>query len=81
MKSIEHVNCFLFLERQEELSTYLLGAVGNLFLNAMIIALPVMGTLILIHITMELLTKTIVFVYRRRNGNDKEVAISNIVQI
>ena len=57
MKSIEHVNCFLFLERQEELSTYLLGAVGNLFLNAMIIALPVMGTLILIHITMGLLTK------------------------
>ena len=45
MKSIEHVNCFLFLERQEELSTYLLGAVGNLFLNAMIIALPVMGTM------------------------------------
>ena len=57
MKSIEHVNCFMFLERQEELSRYLLGAVGNLFLNAMIIALPVMGTLILIHITMGLLTK------------------------
>lgn len=57
MKSMENVNCLLFLQRQNALSDYLLHAVGNLFLNAMIISLPVMGTLILIHITMGLLTK------------------------
>ncbi len=57
MKSIENVNCFLFLQRQSVLSDYLLHAVGNLFLNAMIISLPIMGTLILIHVTMGLLTK------------------------
>ncbi len=57
MKSIETVNCFAFLKNQEPVANYLLHAVGNLFVNAMIIALPVMGTLILIHITMGLLTK------------------------
>ncbi len=46
MKSIETVNCFAFLKNQEVLSNYLLNAVGSLFLNAMVIALPVMGTLI-----------------------------------
>ena len=57
MKSIENVNCLLFLKKQQELSSFLMGSIGSLFLNAMIIALPVMGTLILIHITMGLLTK------------------------
>ncbi len=57
MKSIENVNCLLFLQRQEVLSNYLLHAVGTLFLNAIVISLPVMGTLILIHVTMGLLTK------------------------
>lgn len=57
MKSMESVNCLLFLQRETVLLDYLLHAVGNLFLNAMIISLPVMGTLILIHVTMGLLTK------------------------
>ncbi|AGT43616.1 flagellar biosynthetic protein FliR [Treponema pedis] len=57
MKSIEYVNCLAFLQRQEPLSNYFLNAVGNLFLNAMIISLPIMGTLVLIHVTMGLLTK------------------------
>ena len=57
MKSIEQVNCFLFLRSRDVLSSYLMSALGSLFLNAMIIALPIMGTLILIHITMGLLTK------------------------
>lgn len=57
MKSIEQVNCFLFLRSRDVLSSYFMSALGSLFLNAMIIALPIMGTLILIHITMGLLTK------------------------
>ncbi len=57
MKSIETVNCFAFLKNQDPVSHYLIHAVGNLFVNAMVIALPVMGTLILIHVTMGLLTK------------------------
>lgn len=57
MKSIEHVNCLLFLQRQPPLSNYLMHAIGSLFLNAIIISMPVMGTLILIHLTMGLLTK------------------------
>ncbi len=57
MKSIETVNCYAFLKNQEVLTDYLLNAIGRLFLNAMLIALPVMGTLILIHVTMGLFTK------------------------
>ncbi len=57
MKSIETVNCFSFINNRQPLSGFILGAIGNLFFNAMVIALPIMGTLILIHITMGLLTK------------------------
>ncbi len=57
MKSVETVNCLAFISNQEPISNYMLHAVGNLFVNSMVIALPVMGTLILIHVTMGLLTK------------------------
>lgn len=57
MKSIQYVNCISFLQNPEPLLAYLMKAVGELFLTAMVISLPVMGTLILIHVTMGLLTK------------------------
>lgn len=56
-ESFETINCFVFLEKQEPIVQMLLKSVGVLFLKAMVMALPIIGTLILIHVTMGLLTK------------------------
>lgn len=57
LRSFQSINCFLFIERQELLSSFLLTNLSSLFLNAMIIAMPVMGTLFLVHVSMGLLSK------------------------
>lgn len=56
-ESFETINCFIFLEKQEPVVNVLIKSVGLLFLKAMVMSLPIIGTLILIHVTMGLLTK------------------------
>lgn len=57
LRSLQSVNCFIFIEHQEAVSGLFIKFLSLLFYYAMIIALPVMGTLFLIHIGMGLLTK------------------------
>lgn len=57
LRSFQSINCFLFIERQELLTSFLLTNLSSLFLNAMMIAMPVMGTLFLVHVSMGLLSK------------------------
>ena len=57
LRSFQSINCFLFIERQELLTSFLLTNLSSLFLNAMMIAMPVMGTLFLVHVLMGLLSK------------------------
>lgn len=57
VESIQKVNCFVFIYNREPILTLLFKSMATLFLNAMVMSLPIMGTLILIHVTMGLLTK------------------------
>ena len=57
VESLKNVNCFVFLKMREPIITMLFKSMSILFLNAMIMSLPIMGTLLLIHVTMGLLTK------------------------
>ena len=55
--SISSVNCFSLVSGGEAVAPYLIHSLGALFMNAAVIALPVIGTLFLIHLTMGLLSK------------------------
>ena len=57
VESIARVNCFIFLESEKPIVNLLFKSMATLFLNAMIMSMPIMGTLLLIHVTMGLLTK------------------------
>jgi len=57
VESIAKVNCFVFLENEKPIVDLLFKSMATLFLNAMVMSMPIMGTLVLIHVTMGLLTK------------------------
>ncbi|CEM63328.1 flagellar biosynthetic protein FliR [Treponema phagedenis] len=57
LRNFQTINCFIFLEKQAILIPFFMQILGKLFLTAMIIAAPIMGTLFLIHVSMGLLTK------------------------
>ena len=57
MNSISSANCFSLVSGGEAVVPYLIHSIGALFMNAAVIALPVIGTLFLVHITMGLLSK------------------------
>lgn len=57
VESISRVNCFVFLESEKPIVNLLFKSMTTLFLNAMVMSVPIMGTLVLIHVTMGLLTK------------------------
>lgn len=57
LRSFQSINCFMFLEKRELLASFLITNLSSLFLNAMMIAMPVMGTLFLVHVSMGLLSK------------------------
>ncbi|MCF0243018.1 MAG: flagellar biosynthetic protein FliR [Treponema sp.] len=55
--SLESFNVFTLIEQREAVVTFLLKGLSNLFLDALIISLPIMGTLLLITVTTGLLSK------------------------
>ena len=55
--SFQSMNCFAIAEHSDILVRFMLGSLTRLFYDALIIALPLMGTLFLINITMGLLSK------------------------
>jgi len=57
LRSFQAVNSFILIESQDILTTFFINGLSSLFLNAMIIAFPLLGTLFLIHVTMGLLSK------------------------
>ena len=57
LRSFQSINCFMFLEKRELLASFFITNLSSLFLNAMMIAMPVMGTLFLVHVSMGLLSK------------------------
>lgn len=57
LRSFQTVNCFVFIENQQSVTGLFFKLLSMLFYYALIISLPVMGTLFLIHIGMGLLTK------------------------
>ena len=57
VESIQRINCFVFLQNRTPILDLLFKSMATLFLNAMVMSLPIMGTLVLIHVTMGLLTK------------------------
>ena len=57
LRSFQSINCFMFIQKQEVLTSFFLTGLSGLFLNAMMIAMPVMGTLFLVHVSMGLLSK------------------------
>ncbi len=56
-RSFESTTAYTFLERREQLGLFMISALGDLFSNALIIALPIMGTLFLVSVSMGLLAK------------------------
>ncbi len=57
LRSFESVNCFSLANAKGEFLSFFLTGLSGLFLNAMVIALPIIGTLFLIHVSMGLLSK------------------------
>jgi flagellar biosynthesis protein FliR len=57
LRSFQSINCFSLIEAQPVFVAFFLKALSSLFLNAMVIALPVVGTLFLIQVAMGLLSK------------------------
>lgn len=55
--SFKSINALAIVTNQQVLLTFLLGGLTTLFKDALIISLPIMGTLFLINIAMGLLTK------------------------
>lgn len=57
LRSFQSINCFSLINAQGVFVSFFLKGLTTLFLNAMIIALPVVGTLFLITVAMGLLSK------------------------
>lgn len=57
LRSFQSLNCFALITNQEYFLTFFLKGLTTLFLNAMILAFPIFGTLFLIHVCMGLLSK------------------------
>lgn len=57
LRSFQSLNCFSLVTNQAVFVSFFLKALSELFLNAMIIALPVVGTLFLVNVAMGLLSK------------------------
>jgi flagellar biosynthesis protein FliR len=57
LRSFQSLNCFSLITAKEEFVAFFLKGLSTLFLNAMVIALPIVGTLFLIHVAMGLLSK------------------------
>lgn len=56
-ESFDALNAISFITERERIVKFLLSGLTRLFLNAFIIALPIMGTLLLVSITMGILSK------------------------
>lgn len=56
-RSFETTTAYTFLARKDYLGQLLMTTLGNLFSHALIIALPIMGTLFLVSVSMGLLAK------------------------
>ena len=56
-RSFESVTALTFVEKKDFLLTTIMGSLGSLFSQALLIALPVMGTLFLVSVSMGLLAK------------------------
>ena len=57
VKSFDALNAFSLATANGELARFLLSGLTSLFANAFIIAIPIMGTLLLISVTMGVLSK------------------------
>ncbi len=57
LRSFQSINCFALVNSQAVFLQFFLTGLTTLFLNAMVIALPVVGTLFLINVAMGLLSK------------------------
>lgn len=57
LRSFQAINCFSLISHQGVFLAFFLKGLSTLFMNAMVIALPVVGTLFLIHVSMGLLSK------------------------
>ncbi|PIE97889.1 MAG: flagellar biosynthetic protein FliR [Treponema sp.] len=57
LRSFESINCFIFVDKQELVVSLFFKSLSLLFYNAMVICLPIMGTLFLVHVSMGLFTK------------------------
>lgn len=57
VSSFDTLNVFSLIEGREHLFKFLLSGLTELFADAFVIALPIMGTLLLINITMGILSK------------------------
>ena len=55
--SFESINCFVLLSAKDTFVKFLVGGLSRLFLDAMMIALPIIGTLFLISVSTGLLSK------------------------
>jgi flagellar biosynthetic protein FliR len=57
LRSFQTLNCFALVNAQGVFLQFFIKGLSTLFLNAMVIALPIVGTLFLIHVAMGLLSK------------------------
>jgi flagellar biosynthetic protein FliR len=57
LRSFQSFNAYALVAHREDFMNFLLGGLSNLFLDAMIIAMPLIGTLFLIAICMGILSK------------------------
>lgn len=57
IKSFQAINAFTLVSQKEAFIEFLLSGLTKLFLDAMMIALPIMGTLFLVTVTMGILSK------------------------
>jgi len=55
--SFKSINAFSIVNHQQQLLTFMLGGLTTLFKDALVISLPIMGTLFLINLAMGVLTK------------------------
>ncbi len=55
--SFSSLNAFSIVNHQGQLLTFMLSSLTSLFTNALVLALPIMGTLFLINVTMGILSK------------------------
>ena len=56
-RSFQNTTAYTFLERKDYLGQLMISTLGGLFSQALVIALPIMGTLFLISVSMGLLAK------------------------